>query len=982
MNLDSIVRSFLSLTPDPVVIDYCPAGRDVGEILYTNEGFETAYGHECAAVLGKCASLLHAPQHERDLRALIAERRAEGAQSIQTETACQRADGTVFWASVTIVFLDDAEGGGHYRIATYRDICDLKKRELAAQEALDHASTAIAREQEALAQVTLLQGRLEAALDAHPDPMCIYDAEGTLVVANAAYRATISTDPESITPGMSYREILSGALNSGLLRAPPEGRAAFLERVRTHDLSLSGIEEVEMPGDVHQRVVRNKTRSGDMVILRIDITEMVRKTREIEESRRRLAEALEAFPGPFCIFGEDSRLILCNEAYRHHYKDGSGVIRPGVHAGEVLRLGAANGVYPEAAGREEDWISETLQSITNQAGTYDLALADDRHLRAFVSFTDGGDMIRAHTDITELVRQRRMAETAEGRLRDAIEAFPDPFAIYDGELRLVTFNSSFAASMAVDPASVQPGVLFHELMRSAISAGKVILGAEDQNTYVERVTGEARMGKSVDDMQFENGQHYRVYRHWSEHGDLIILRTNVTKLVEQRRKLEDTANRLETLNSTITHQALHDELTGLGNRRFLTEKYEEMVRRCEAEGGDISVLNVDLDRFKQINDTMGHAAGDHVLKTVADRLVALTGPNEWPARNGGDEFAILIWEPKLTSRPADLAEELVRVLPKDVAFDGRDCLFGASVGVASTPIASPQEIFSSSDMALYRVKKTGRGRVGIFDAKDQADVTRKKKTADELLGALERSELEPYYQPQIDAASGQVVGLEALARWHHPTKGVLAPAAFIDIADELSVVPKVDRMIFEKAVAECAELFRGWSAVPDLAFNISAGRIRNDDLAGIPERANTYPGAVTFELLETIFLEEEDTGFLMKLDQLREMGISIEVDDFGSGRASVVALQRIGPDRLKIDRRLVAPITESESARRLVRSIVEIGNALEIGIVAEGVETASHVRILTELGVDRLQGFYFAPPLSIDALRGYLSAKAAARKAG
>ena len=279
-----------------------------------------------------------------------------------------------------------------------------------------------------------------------------------------------------------------------------------------------------------------------------------------------------------------------------------------------------------------------------------------------------------------------------------------------------------------------------------------------------------------------------------------------------------------------------------------------------------------------------------------------------------------------------------------------------------------KDLLTNSDIALYKAKRRGRGQVGIFTREDIQEIRQTKQLADEVLRAIECSEFEPYYQPQVDAASGRIVGIEALARWLHTERGILAPDAFISVAEDLNILAEIDRMIFEKAVTDCGAAFAGHPDPPSLSFNVSASRITDESVAKIAAIVPKYPGPIAFELLETIYLEEQNDAFMMNLDALRELGISFEVDDFGSGRASVVALQRIAPDRLKIDRRLVEPVARQHGARRLVRSIVDIGVALGIGVTVEGVETAKQARILSELGCDRLQGYHFFRPSSLDDL--------------
>ncbi|MEP2757488.1 MAG: EAL domain-containing protein [Hyphomicrobiales bacterium] len=224
----------------------------------------------------------------------------------------------------------------------------------------------------------------------------------------------------------------------------------------------------------------------------------------------------------------------------------------------------------------------------------------------------------------------------------------------------------------------------------------------------------------------------------------------------------------------------------------------------------------------------------------------------------------------------------------------------------------------------------------------------------------------------MDAKTHQIVGMEVLARWQHPEKGILEPEIFLPVATDLNISSEIDRQIFEKAIAQCQAIFGPTTSPLPLSFNVSESRISSRDMPAIRQHVQAYTGQISFELLETIFLEEQDADFLSRLDQLREFGIAIEIDDFGSGRASVVALQRINPDRLKIDRRLVALVTKGSSGLRLLRSIIEIGHALEMGVTAEGVETREQSEILSTLGCDRLQGYYFAKPMAYLDLLTYL----------
>jgi EAL domain-containing protein (putative c-di-GMP-specific phosphodiesterase class I) len=253
--------------------------------------------------------------------------------------------------------------------------------------------------------------------------------------------------------------------------------------------------------------------------------------------------------------------------------------------------------------------------------------------------------------------------------------------------------------------------------------------------------------------------------------------------------------------------------------------------------------------------------------------------------------------------------------------------------------------------------------------------------ADDILAGIEQGQFVAWYQPQVDARTLQVSGVEALARWEHPTRGVVSPDVFLPIAEDLNVVATIDRMILEQTLA-WMETWRGMGLdIPRASVNVSGRRLREEALIKSLKKLNIAPGTISFELVESIYLDESDDLVAFNIDQLRELGIDIEIDDFGSGYASIVSLLKLRPRRLKIDRQLVMPVRDSDAQRRLIGSIVDIGHSLGIGVVAEGVETVDHARIVTSLGCDALQGYAFARPLSPSDLERFVRERQATKVA-
>ena len=250
-----------------------------------------------------------------------------------------------------------------------------------------------------------------------------------------------------------------------------------------------------------------------------------------------------------------------------------------------------------------------------------------------------------------------------------------------------------------------------------------------------------------------------------------------------------------------------------------------------------------------------------------------------------------------------------------------------------------------------------------------------KRVADQILQGLDRGEFEPWFQPQFDARTLDVVGCEALARWRHPTEGILAPDRFMAVAEELNVVASIDRLVLEQALKWQAKWQADGLHMPRLSVNVSSRRLRDEQLVQSLRELAIAPGTVAFELVETIFLDEGDDDVLWQVDQLKELGIDIEIDDFGTGYASIVSLLKLKPSRLKIDRQLVMPVVEGPAQRHLVESVIEIGKSLDIGVVGEGVETMEHARILRDLGCDVLQGYAFARPMAAEQVADFLRAE-------
>ncbi|MCO6184842.1 bifunctional diguanylate cyclase/phosphodiesterase [Rhizobium sp. L1K21] len=416
--------------------------------------------------------------------------------------------------------------------------------------------------------------------------------------------------------------------------------------------------------------------------------------------------------------------------------------------------------------------------------------------------------------------------------------------------------------------------------------------------------------------------------------------------------------------SRLEVSALHDWLTGLPNRRYLDDILAQYCSNLGENGGSIAVLHIDLDLFKQINDSMGHVAGDAMLMHVAKLLVDSANSDDFVARVGGDEFIIVRTIDNDVESLSAFAATLIEDICQPVPYDGKLCRFGACVGIVveGAESARAENLLINSDAALYRAKSRGRNRYEFFDEELRSYLEARTRLSEDLLRGIENKEFIAYYQPQFDARTRKIIGLEALVRWSHPVQGVIGPGEFLPVAEELGAVDLIDMAVLDCAVADIEAWKRAGLTVPKISVNVSAKRISDNELIESLLAMNLPKGLITFELVESIFLDETDANLEDNIRQIKDMGIDIEIDDFGTGHASIVSLLKLSPKRLKIDRQFIYPMLRSKENTKLVESIIEIGKTLNIEVIAEGVETMEQAALLQKLGCDALQGFVFARP--------------------
>jgi diguanylate cyclase (GGDEF)-like protein/PAS domain S-box-containing protein len=457
---------------------------------------------------------------------------------------------------------------------------------------------------------------------------------------------------------------------------------------------------------------------------------------------------------------------------------------------------------------------------------------------------------------------------------------------------------------------------------------------------------------------------------------------NVAGLVLNTRDVGDQ----KRLEKELTYQAFHDSLTGLANRALFKDRIGHALARQRRRPHPLAVLFLDLDRFKAINDSFGHASGDALLVAVGDRLRVCVRADDTVARVGGDEFAVLVENMTGDAEVKFVADRIHEAFRDPFLVEGREVVVAASVGIAISQLAeeTADDLLRNADLAMYRAKSDGGGASRRYAPEMHAGLLERLNLESDLRHALSRDELYLEYQPIIDLRTGRVSGAEALVRWRHPVRGIVSPLTFIPVAEASGLIAPIGEWVLHKA---CQEARRWQDLVPggkpiSISVNLSARQLQSQDLSSLVHHAlieaGLHPSQLILEMTETILIEQTDE-ILAVLHEVRQLGVRVAIDDFGTGYSSLSYLHRFPVDILKIDRAFVERLTSELAEASLAGSIVRIGQGLGLTTVAEGVEDYAQLQALRHMGCDLAQGFHFSRPLSAERIEEFI-ARAADRQ--
>jgi diguanylate cyclase (GGDEF)-like protein len=537
----------------------------------------------------------------------------------------------------------------------------------------------------------------------------------------------------------------------------------------------------------------------------------------------------------------------------------------------------------------------------------------------------------------ELGRQQVVLDTA-------LENMSQGLCMFDADGKIMLFNERYAAMFRRTDIALA-GRLLVDVLREEQAKGQ---WQGDANEFFARLVVDAREGRTTSQIVNRFGRSIRVVNQPMQGGGWVATFEDITEWLEAQAK--------------ISHMARHDALTGLPNRVLFHEQLEQGLRRA-GSGDQLAVLCIDLDHFKDINDSLGHPIGDALLKEVGRRLRATVGESDTVARLGGDEFSVVQIGRSEEAAARSLAGRLVEAISAPYEIDGHQIVIGVSIGISLSPQdgSDPDELLKNADLALYRAKADGRGTYRFFETGMDARAQARRLLEMDLRAALQRDEFQPYYQPIRDVASGRVVAFEALLRWNHPQRGLIAPINFIPLAEETGLIVQLGEFMLRSACADAAT----WPDDIDVAVNLSPVQFKNPNLIASVTEALTASGLAArrleLEITESVLLQNSEAT-LTTLHELRAMGVRISLDDFGTGYSSLSYLRSFPFDKIKIDRSFVSELATREDSMAIIRAVTGLGRSLGIVTTAEGVENDAQLELLRREGCTQAQGYLFSKP--------------------
>ena len=791
--------------------------------------------------------------------------------------------------------------------------------------------------------------KLQAVIDNFPGGISFLDASYNIVACNDTFRTLLDLPGDLFRKGLLSLEtiIRANAVRGEYGPGDPD------EQVRTRmELARKGephLFERTRPDGTVLEVRGTPIQGGGFITTYTDVTarhaaeqQLTNGERQAREKSATLQLTLAHMSQGLSMFDAEGRLIVWNDRYVEIYGLPPDFLRQGVSL-DAIRERRPRSVY--LGSDEPDWRQNLAENCSSM-----LRFDDGRTIKIVSTPIQDSGWVATHEDISEQIRaEKELFEQAKElaltnmRFDAALSNMSQGLCLFDANKHLVISNKRFREIYNLADDQIRPGMSLSQMLELQVPIAQGTELTLDQ--YVEKLPAQLNQVYRLAD-----GRAISMQRTPTPDGGWVATHEDITER--------------ERSDQKISHLAYHDVLTGLANRAEFKTRGDAALSRAISRDEHISVLLIDLDRFKAVNDTFGHAAGDKLLQLVAERMRQNVRANDIVARLGGDEFAILQeYEPDQREAAISLAARLIEVLGTPYDLDGHQAMIGASIGVAIAAEGREtiEQLMHEADLALYQAKAQGRNDYRIYEDRLGSQAQERLQLENELREAISSSGLQLYYQPIVSLADEAICGMEALVRWRHPTRGLLAPNQFIPLAEETGLITPLGEFVIRQACLDAS----GWPEHVKVAVNISPTHLKKRSVMDTVTRAllktRLAPERLEIEVTETVLIRENE-DILAELHQLRSIGVSIALDDFGTGYSSLSHLRMFTFDKVKIDRSFVAEMTERSDSAAIVCAVAGLARSLDIITTAEGIETEEQLTMLKAAGCTQGQGYLFGRP--------------------
>lgn len=826
--------------------------------------------------------------------------------------------------------------------------------------------------------LTAAAGRhLRQIVDLVPNMILVADQGGRILLANKALAKASDTSVHALQKSTSKDLRGQNAVTAAMIADSGVGSTGIERMLTSEERFLDPHGEPRIME--RNRIIYQTDVGLQKAVLTVatDVTAQKNMETALRESEQFARSVLGSLAPHIAVLNRQGEIRAVNDAWRRFAQENEyplhGDTWVGINYLDVCRR--AQGPY----SREAQKAFAGIQSVINgKASSFTLEYpchSPDQQRWFLVSASPfagrHGGAVVSHLDITErklaeieLTRHRNELEKlVEERNRDLYLSEQNLRSIVESALGLILWLSPEGRIVGFNPEVER---LFEKTPAEMMGKSYVdTLVPQNERQAIHAVIHKALGGHPTRNLEYSiqlPGDHRRTLT-WNldrilgpdgEPTGIIAVGLDITTIKEAEQRLQ--------------HLAHYDQLTGLPNRMLFHDSLRAALARARRHEKQFAVLYVDLDSFKQVNDTLGHSSGDQLLATTAERLKGCVREEDTVARLGGDEFAVILEDLDDTRLARILTERMLDVLQTELVIDGNRLQVSGSIGVAMYPAngADGDTILRHADHAMYCAKRSGKHGYRFFDPEMNARHAHRIRLESDLRSAIGTEQLFVQYQPKIDLDTGQVVGTEALARWTHPAVGVISPAQFIYVAEETGIITALGRFVMENACQTARRWQTRWGLNLPVAVNLSARQFRQedivDDIRNVLNQTGLPPHMLELELTESSLMEDMDRT-VATFDALKPMGVKVAIDDFGSGYSSLSYLKKLPVDVVKIDQSFVRDIPTDADDRIIVSAIISLAHSLNHKVVAEGVEKAEQVEFLKHRGCDEIQGFYISPPV-------------------